>query len=169
MNQPRELEACRIARHALRSYYRAGVFDDGPEIAPPELAAPAPVFVLLWSGGQLRGCMGSRIAFARSAAHQIALTALQAATSDPLRRPLHPSELDMLDIGVSVLGPARDLAAGDWPRPDEALEVQSASGLVGLALPGWGREGDARAAAGIGSEEPVVRRALAVTAYGGRP
>jgi AMMECR1 domain-containing protein len=166
-----EPEACRIARHALRSYFFGGVIDSGPDIAPPGLAGRAAVFVFLWAGPDLRGCMGTVEPLMPSAAREIAVVALQAATADPCRRPVHASEVDALHIGVSVLGDSRHLRDGEDPGPAEALEIRpehesGSPSSLGLVLPGCGGEPEARRAAGIPPDVAVLRAAVSVTAFG---
>ena len=164
-----EPQACRIVRHALLSYFRAGRVDMGPDIAPARLDARAAVFVSLWSGKDLRGCMGTVEPLMPTAAREIAVVALQAATGDVRRRPVHPLELDGMEIGVSVLGERRVLEDGEGPRPEEALLVDGGDGRIGLVLPGAGDDEAARRAAGIRDGAPSRRLAVAVTAFGRVP
>ena len=160
-------EACRIVRHSLDAYFLHATVDRGPRIAPAELSAPAAVFVSLWSGDELRGCMGTIEPFMPTAAREIAFATLEAATADPLRRPLHRAELEAIDVGVSVLGDRRALGHGEAAERGEALELRDAAGRVALCLPGCGSEEDAHSAGGLSG--PVVRHARAVTSYGRVP
>jgi uncharacterized protein len=61
-------------------------------------------FVTLKRNGQLRGCIGT-LECRRSLAEEIARVAVSAARKDPRFQPLKASELDGLDVEVSVLGP----------------------------------------------------------------
>jgi AMMECR1 domain-containing protein len=169
MNHADEEEACRIARRALWSYLFEGAVDAGPDIAPAGLIAPAAVFVSLWSGRELRGCMGTINPVARSAAKEIAWVALQTATNDPCRAPLHASELEMLRVGVSLLAGSRPLTGDEHPRKDEGLRVEGPGGLAGFVLPGCGGEAEARAAAGISLPEVESRHGVRVRAFGPQP
>ena len=103
--------------------------------------------VTLKRNGRLRGCIGT-LECRHSLADAVARVAASAARDDPRFEPLHPSELEGLDVEVSVLGP---LEAID-PFDPQALEI-GRHGLVveqgprrGLLLPqvatewGWDRE-----------------------------
>jgi AmmeMemoRadiSam system protein A len=87
---------------------RHGLAHGKPAPAPLErpgrLAQPGAVFVTLTRGGQLRGCIGSPLAW-RSLAEDIVDNAFKAAFSDPRFPPLAESELDGLALSVSVLTP----------------------------------------------------------------
>jgi uncharacterized protein len=104
-------------------------------------------FVTLKRGGRLRGCIGT-LECRRALAHEVARVAVSAATADPRFEPLTASELEGLEIEVSVLGPLEPID----PFDEHAFEI-GRHGLVvelgsrrGLLLPqvatewGWDRE-----------------------------
>jgi len=104
-------------------------------------------FVTLKRNGRLRGCIGT-LECRRSLAEEVARVARSAAREDPRFEPLRSSELEGLDVEVSVLGP---LEAID-PHDPNAFEI-GRHGLVveqgtrrGLLLPqvatewNWDRE-----------------------------
>ena len=104
-------------------------------------------FVTLKRDGQLRGCIGT-LECRRPLAEEIARVAVSAAREDPRFDALRPTELDDLDVEVSVLGPLEEID----PRDPGAIEI-GRHGLVveqghrrGLLLPqvatewGWDRE-----------------------------
>jgi AmmeMemoRadiSam system protein A len=104
-------------------------------------------FVTIKRGGRLRGCIGT-LQCARPLPEEVRRVAVSAAREDPRFSPLTASELDGLEIEVSVLGP---LEAID-PADPAAFEI-GRHGLVveqgyrrGLLLPqvatewGWDRE-----------------------------
>jgi AmmeMemoRadiSam system protein A len=104
-------------------------------------------FVTIKSRGHLRGCIGT-LACRRSLTEEVARVAVSAATEDPRFEPLRASELDDLDIEVSILGPLEQID----PLDDASFEI-GRHGLVieqgrrrGLLLPqvatewGWDRE-----------------------------
>jgi AMMECR1 domain-containing protein len=162
-----EPEACRIAIHALASYFRAGSVWFGPDIVPAGLQAPAAAWVAIWTGDELRGCMGSLRPVMPSAAGEIALAALQAATCDPQRRPLRTGEVDHAEVGVALLGRRRLLVAGEAAGPDEGLMLVDEADRDAFGLPGAADEAALVAAGGLG---PVRRReAVAVTVAGRLP
>ncbi len=96
---------------------------------PARLRDPGASFVTLTIGGQLRGCIGS------VEAHQplvidVRDNALKAAFSDPRFPPLSRSELDRIDIEVSVLTHPEPIPFTDT----EDLLRQIRPGVDGLIL-----------------------------------
>jgi AmmeMemoRadiSam system protein A len=90
-----------IARAAVRASVT------GAACAPPMVAGSpeaSGAFVTLKKRGDLRGCIGT-LECRRSLAEEVARVAMSAAREDPRFAPVGPSELDDLDIEVSVLGP----------------------------------------------------------------
>jgi hypothetical protein len=61
-------------------------------------------FVTIKSSGRLRGCIGT-LTCQRPLIEEVARVAVSAAIEDPRFEPLRASELDDLDIEVSILGP----------------------------------------------------------------
>jgi AmmeMemoRadiSam system protein A len=123
----------------------------GRSVALPEpvdgLPQASGAFVTLKRHGRLRGCIGT-LECRRPLAEEIARVAVSAAQRDPRFTPLTASELDGLDVEVSVLGP---LEAVD-PHDVDVIVI-GRHGLVveherrrGLLLPqvatewGWDRE-----------------------------
>ena len=118
-----------------------------PVRASGDFPAASGAFVTLKRGGRLRGCIGT-LECRRPLAEEVARVAVGAAREDPRFEPLRASELDDLQVEVSVLGP---LEAVD-PRDPSAIEI-GRHGLVveqghrrGLLLPqvatewNWDRE-----------------------------
>jgi AmmeMemoRadiSam system protein A len=104
-------------------------------------------FVTLKRGGRLRGCIGT-LQCTRPLAEEVRRVAVSAAREDPRFSPLTPSELEDLEIEVSVLGPLEEID----PFDAAAFEIGQ-HGLVveqgrrrGLLLPqvatewNWNRE-----------------------------
>ena len=102
-------------------------------------------------------------------AREIAFCFLQAATADPLRRPIHQTELAALEIGVAIFGERRLVADGDQPAPADALEIEDDDGHVALVMPGCGGRAEALTAAGIPAETAVRAYTVAVDAFGRQP
>jgi len=74
----------------------------------PWLKQKGAVFVTINEFNQLRGCIGSIIAY-RPLIDDIIENAKAAALNDPRFRPLTPQELDKIDIEVSILTPPKPL------------------------------------------------------------
>ena len=87
---------------------RHGLCHGAPAAVPPErpgiLAQPGAVFVTLHRKGQLRGCIGSPVAW-RPLAEDVTDNAFKAAFGDPRFEPLSAEEEEGLDLSVSVLTP----------------------------------------------------------------
>ncbi|CAA7623008.1 AmmeMemoRadiSam system protein B [Magnetospirillum sp. SS-4] len=87
---------------------KARVDDSAPEV----LRRPGAVFVTLNRHGQLRGCIGSAVAW-RPLAEDVVDNAFKAAFRDPRFPPLSQSELADLDLSLSVLTPPAPLRFKD--------------------------------------------------------
>lgn len=95
-------------RHGLAQGRPASV----PLERPGRLATPGAVFVTLTRRGDLRGCIGSPMAW-RSLAEDIVDNAFKAAFGDPRFPPLQADELDGLALSVSVLTPPEPIRFAD--------------------------------------------------------
>jgi AmmeMemoRadiSam system protein A len=122
-----------VAREAVRG---AVIGAPPPVPAPMDLPPASGAFVTLKKHGELRGCIGT-LECRRSLAEEVARVAVSAAREDPRFAPVGPSELDDLDLEVSVLGPLEQID----PADPEAI-VLGRHGLVveqgsrrGLLLP----------------------------------
>lgn len=71
---------------------------------PPALDEPARVFVSVYHGESLRGCIGL-VQATRPLREAVAKMAVSAATRDPRFPPMAVSELAELGIEISILGP----------------------------------------------------------------
>lgn len=134
-----------IARRAVaRTVNGAG---SGEVPSMPNLPQATGAFVTLKRRGELRGCIGT-LECRRSLPEEVARVAVSAAREDPRFEPVRPSELDDLDVEVSVLGPLEPID----PLDPTAIDI-GRHGLVvehgwrrGLLLPqvatewGWDRE-----------------------------
>lgn len=134
-----------IARDAVRGSVTGRVASLAIEFAG--IAEASGAFVTLKKHGALRGCIGT-LECRRTLAEEIARVAVCAAREDPRFEPVRASELDELDIEVSVLGPLEEID----PRDPDAIVI-GRHGLVveqgrlrGLLLPqvapewGWDRD-----------------------------
>jgi len=133
-----------IARRAVQ----ASVTGAGAEKpAAMELPPATGAFVTLKKHGELRGCIGT-LECRAPLPEEVARVAVSAAREDPRFEPVRASELNDLDVEVSVLGPLEPID----PFDRDAIEI-GRHGLVveqgsrrGLLLPqvatewGWDRE-----------------------------
>jgi len=88
-----------------------------PHSDDPELNAPCGCFVTLKNRGRLRGCIG-QFTSDSPLIELVVEMAKAAATSDPrfFANPIRPSELEQLDIEISVLSPLK--------RTDDPLSLR---------------------------------------------
>ena len=96
---------------------------------PPELKVLRATFVTLKEQGELRGCIGMLEAV-RPIAEDIAINAYAAAFQDPRFPPLLESELDQLEIHLSILTPAEPVHF----QSEQDLLAQLQPGVDGLIL-----------------------------------
>src|SRR6187551_3627216 len=86
----------------------------GERLAPPHpealenLPEASGAFVTLKRKGELRGCIGT-LECRRPLAEEVARVAVSAAHEDPRFEPVRPSELEEIDVEVSVLGPLEEI------------------------------------------------------------
>lgn len=93
------------------------------------LQRPGATFVTLNAAGQLRGCMGSLVAY-RPLIEDLEGNALSAAFHDPRFPPVGVEELAGLSVEVSILTPPEPIAVGS----EEELLSSLCPGVDGLVL-----------------------------------
>ena len=133
-----------IARDAVAEHV-AGRTGGTPRVE--DLPEASGAFVTLKKKGELRGCIGT-LECRAPLAEEVARVAVCAAREDPRFEPVRASELDEIDVEVSVLGPLEEIDPSD-----PAAIVVGVHGLVvergyrrGLLLPqvatelNWDRE-----------------------------
>jgi len=102
----------------------------------PALQQRRASFVTLKIDDDLRGCIGTLIA-RRALVADVAENAVSAAFRDPRFSPLSPSELEQLDIHISVLSPPQPMAV----TSEQDLLDQMRPGVDGLVLEDGRRRG----------------------------
>lgn len=107
-----------------------------PATSSPELMEERATFVTLEIGDQLRGCIGMLEA-CRPLAEDVAENAFAAAFRDPRFPPVSPTELDDLEISISVLSPPEEMVFSS----EEDLLEQIRPGIDGLILQDGFRKG----------------------------
>lgn len=120
-----------VARAAIRAHLRGEPYE-----APAGGPSAAPVFVTLRTRtGELRGCIGTLEAVTGRRYAEVAAVAPDAATADPRFPAVTAEELDELQIEVSSLDPAVDVADPSELDPKRWGVIVSYQGLRGLLLP----------------------------------
>jgi AmmeMemoRadiSam system protein A len=107
-----------------------------PDDLPEEMRQPGAAFVTLKKDGELRGCIGSPMAW-RPLAVDVADNAFKSAFEDPRFPPLREDEMEGLEISVSVLTPPVPVHFKD----ENDLLSQLRPGVDGLILEDNGRRG----------------------------
>jgi AmmeMemoRadiSam system protein A len=93
----------KIAREALAAHVRS-LSHPAPSHPAPVLSQPGGAFVTLHKAGDLRGCIG-HIEPSEPLGKVVPRCAVAAGSSDPRFPPITSSELDAIDIEISLLGP----------------------------------------------------------------
>ncbi len=132
------------------------------DAAPPAgVTTPAGVFVSIYIGDRLRGCIG-QVRPVKPLWWAAADMAIAAATRDPRFRPLEPSDLAGLRYEVSVLGPLVDVppeerdAGGDFVSVgDHGIQLRRDE-RSGLLLP---QVGERLGIGAVGFLEETARKA----------
>jgi AmmeMemoRadiSam system protein A len=96
----------KLLLEVARSAIEATLKGNKPPRPPAEgrLARPAAAFVSLHMGGELRGCIG-HLEEDGALVHTVAECARLACTEDPRFPAVTASEMDRLEVEISVLGP----------------------------------------------------------------
>jgi len=105
LNAPEKKRLLGIARESITDFVRDGRRKTFKESAPV-LNSDLGAFVTLHENGELRGCIGNMTGQG-PLYKTIADMAIEAATGDPRFRRLSVSELDKIDIEISVLSPLK--------------------------------------------------------------
>jgi AmmeMemoRadiSam system protein A len=133
----------RLALEAIAAHLRG----DSPVVAAQigSVARPSGVFVTLRSRGELRGCIGS-LETASDLPAQVAYCAIASSTEDPRFPPLSPSELEEVELEISLLTqpePVADASEIEVGRHGLIVEHGLRRGLLLPQVPiewGWDRE-----------------------------
>ncbi|HPE68768.1 MAG TPA: AmmeMemoRadiSam system protein A [Thermotogota bacterium] len=154
----------RWAKMVIESFIKRGQIPELPEDLPAQmLQSQAGVFVSLHGpGNTLRGCIGTIVPTKKNVAMEIRSNAIAAAVNDPRFEPLHPSELEGLEVSVDLLGPPEPVKDSSELDPKKFGVIVENGFKKGLLLPDL--EGVdtveqqiqiARKKAGIWEDEPV--------------
>jgi uncharacterized protein len=141
---PEERAALLAVAHTALTAAAYGTVPEPRTDVPSRLTVPAGVFVTLYHGRELRGCIGSVEPQGPLAALVVRM-ATAAATRDPRFAPLAPEELHGLRVEISVLSPASAVAPEDVDLTMHGVCI-SHVGRHAVFLPqvaarhGWDRE-----------------------------
>lgn len=126
-----------VARQSIEWGLRTGQpLAVDPSAYPPQLAELRATFVTLRRADALRGCVGGLVA-SRPLVADVAHSAFKAAFRDNRFSPLEASELDQLEIHISILSPLEPLSVPD----EKALLEAIRPGIDGLVVRDGARQG----------------------------
>ncbi len=108
----------KLARSAIETYVTSGRTVNIPEEINPILKEERGVFVTLNSNGELRGCIGYPQPV-KPLVEAVIDVAISAATADPRFSRVTPSEMDQIQVEVSVLTKPRLISV---QKPVEYLD-----------------------------------------------
>ncbi|MGR9088792.1 MAG: AmmeMemoRadiSam system protein A [Gammaproteobacteria bacterium] len=124
LTRERQQQLLSLAKDSIRHGLNTGKpLAVDPADFDPELAQPCATFVTLHSRHQLRGCIGMLRAV-RPLVEDVSENAFAAAFKDHRFPPLEESELDSLEIHISILSPY------------EPIRFESEADLIGQLQPG---------------------------------
>ncbi len=113
LSEDERAELLSIARQSLQVSVSTGDLPGiDPNALPDGLKQPGAAFVTLHLRGELRGCIGSLVAW-RSLAMDVAENTRAAALRDPRFSPVSPAELSEIDLHISVLTPPEVMTVCD--------------------------------------------------------
>ena len=175
MNHERETRSAdpfvQLARRAIRAFVAEGVTVSPPAVLPEAMADPAAVFVSIKKSGMLRGCIGTILPTAPSAAAETIANAIKAATADPRFSAVREDELEKLDVSVDVLTPPEVCRREDLDPSRYGVIVESGwqRGLLLPALEGVDSIEDQIAIAcrkaGIDPDGPMILHRFSVVRH----
>jgi len=125
----------KLARRAIAAYVEEGLVIPLPSNLTSETQARAGVFVSLYKGGELRGCIGTFEPSRRNVAEEIIMNAVSAATRDPRFEPVKTEELRDLEISVDVLTEPEEIESKEQLDPYRYGVIVARGIRRGLLLP----------------------------------
>lgn len=127
-----------LAKMAIKEFVQTGRKVDVPADVLEEMKEKrAGVFVTIHIGKELRGCIGTFVPTKKDVAEEIVANAISACSSDPRFFPVEDTELDELEIEVSILEEAKSIEQIQKHDPQkEGIIVAAEDGRKGLLLPG---------------------------------
>ncbi len=126
-----------LAKDAVEYYIKTGKIPPLPQNLPKKLLIErAGVFVSIYNGNELRGCIGTYLPVEPNTAEEIISNAVAAATQDYRFPPILKDELPNLSYSVYILEEPRQIKKLDELEPKKyGILIKSESGKTGLLLP----------------------------------
>ena len=150
-----------LAKKTVETYVKESKVFQLQEL-PPELMVRAGVFVSIYKGGELRGCIGTFEPQKANIAEEVIANAISSATRDPRFLRVRPDELKDLEYSVDVLTTPQPIASKDHLDPKRYGVIVEAGFKKGLLLPDLAGVDTVdyqidicRQKAGIAPEEPI--------------
>lgn len=126
-----------LAKTTVESYIKTGKIPPLPEnISKKFLTEKAGVFVSIYNGEELRGCIGTYLPTEPNIAEEIIGNAVAAATRDYRFQPITKKELAELSYSVYILEEPREIKSLEELDPKKyGILIKSETGKSGLLLP----------------------------------
>ena len=125
-----------LAKQAVERYVQIGEKIEPPFDLPKEfLETKGGVFVTIFNGQELRGCIGTYLATNDNLAQEIIQNAISAATADNRFSPITKDEFPDLRYEVSILSPPQSLKEEMADPKKYGILVSTKDGRSGLLLP----------------------------------
>jgi len=127
---------CELAKQAVESHFLQGItLKVGKDLPAELLDKRAGVFVTIYHGSDLRGCIGTFMPTKKTLAEEIISNAISASTSDYRFAPITNQELPLLSYEVSVLGEPELIDNLNKLDPKKYGVIVAAGSRRGLLLP----------------------------------
>lgn len=127
----------KLAKETVETYVKTGKIPPLPEnFSKKLLTEKAGVFVSIYNGEELRGCVGTYLPTEPNVAEEIIGNAIAAATRDYRFKPITTKELPKLTYSIYILEEPREIKNLDELNPKEyGILIKSETGKSGLLLP----------------------------------
>ena len=123
-----------LAKKTVETYVREGKVLQLQELTP-EMMGRAGVFVSIYKGGELRGCIGTFEPQKANIAEEVIANAISSAARDPRFLRVRPDELKDLEYSVDVLTIPQHIPSKDHLDPKRYGVIVEAGFKKGLLLP----------------------------------